>query len=307
MPSPRLGPPRRPCGRLADTLTIRDATRNNLRRLSVDLPVGVLTVLTGVAGSGKSSLAAELIDQHEATVIDQRPVSANRRSTPITYTNIAPAIRRLFATHHGVPAGLFSANADGACPACGGTGVIYTDLAFMDGQQVECETCHGRRFKPEVLAYTVDGLSIADVDELTVDQAIDRLPDAKIARAIEQLHAVGLGYLRLGQPLSTLSGGEAQRVKIAKQLRTVERPTVYVLDEPTTGLHLRDIDTLLHVLDRLVDGGHTVVVIEHHLDVIRHADWLIDLGPGPGRHGGRVPTKATWATTGIALPPPRRR
>lgn len=164
-----------------------------------------MTVLTGVAGSGKSSLATELVDQHEAIVIDQKPVSTNRRSTPITYTGIAPAIRRLFARRNDVPASLFSANSDGGCPDCKGTGVIYTDLAFMEGQEVVCETCHGRRFTPEVLAHTVDGMSIADVDDLTVEQAVARLPDKGIARALEQLAAVGLGYLRLGQSLSTLS------------------------------------------------------------------------------------------------------
>ncbi|MEU4579080.1 MULTISPECIES: excinuclease ABC subunit UvrA [Nonomuraea] len=269
-------------------LTVAGASRNNLRDLTVRIPTGVLTVFTGVAGSGKSSLAHELVAQHDATVIDQRPVSANRRSTPITYTGIAPAIRRLFARRNGVPAALFSANSEGACPACKGLGVIYTDLAFMDGQEVRCETCEGRRFTPEVLAHTVDGLSIADVDDLTIAEAVDRLPDRAIADALRQLSAVGLGYLRLGQSLSTLSGGECQRVKIAKELRESARPTVYVLDEPTTGLHPSDVGTLLRVLGDLVAQGHTVVVIEHNLDVVRQADWLVDLGPGPGRHGGSV-------------------
>jgi excinuclease UvrABC ATPase subunit len=270
------------------SLTIAEATRNNLRHVTVNVPTGVMTVLTGVAGSGKSSLAAELVARHAATVIDQNPVSANRRSTPITYTGIALAIRKLFAKHNHVPAGLFSANSEGACPDCNGLGVIYTDLAFMDGQEVICETCHGRRFTPDVLAYTVSGLSIADVGDLTVDQAIGQLPDQQISLALQHLVDVGLGYLRLGQSLSTLSGGECQRVKIAKELREMEQPTTYLLDEPTTGLHLSDIDTLLHVLDSLVDQGHTVLVIEHNLDVIRQADWLIDLGPGPGKHGGTV-------------------
>jgi excinuclease UvrABC ATPase subunit len=269
-------------------LVVRGASRNNLRDLTVRFPTGVLTVLTGVAGSGKSSLAAELIAQHDAIVIDQKPVSTNRRSTPITYTGIAPAIRKLFAMHNNVAAKLFSPNSEGACPDCKGLGVIYTDLAFMDGQEIVCPTCGGRRFTPAVLAYTVDGLSIADVDDLTIDEAVVRLPDQAIARALRQLALVGLGYLRLGQSLSTLSGGECQRVKIAKELRQAEDPAAYVLDEPTTGLHLNDIDTLLHVLESLVEQGHTVVVIEHNLDVIRQADWLIDLGPGPGRHGGTV-------------------
>ncbi|GAA5164827.1 excinuclease ABC subunit UvrA [Pseudonocardia eucalypti] len=269
-------------------LTVTGATRNNLRNLTVDIPTGVLTVFTGVAGSGKSSLATELVAQHAATVIDQRPVSTNRRSSPITYTGIAPAIRKLFARHNGVPAALFSANSKGACPDCKGLGVIYTDLAFLDGQETVCETCHGRRFTPEVLGHTVGGLSIADIDELSVDEAIERLPSAAISGALAQLAEVGLGYLHLGQPLSTLSGGECQRVKIARQLHTAEEPTTYLLDEPTTGLHRSDIDTLLRVLDGLVEQGHTVVVIEHNLDVIRRADWLLDLGPGPGRHGGSL-------------------
>jgi excinuclease UvrABC ATPase subunit len=270
-------------------LMVRDANRNNLNDVTVGVPTGVMTVLTGVAGSGKSSLAQELVAQCGAVVIDQKPVSANRRSTPITYTAIAPAIRKLFAERNNVAAGLFSANSAGACPECGGLGVFHTDLAFMEGQEVVCETCHGRRFTPEVLQYEVNGHSIADVDELTIDEAIAELPDAAITRALEQLEAVGLGYLRLGQSLNTLSGGECQRVKIAKELRAAaERPTTYVLDEPTSGLHLDDIDTLLEVLDSLVECGHTVVVVEHNREVIKQADWLIDLGPGPGRHGGTV-------------------
>jgi excinuclease UvrABC ATPase subunit len=283
--------PRPPSG----TITVTDAHRNNLRHVTVGIPTGVLTALTGVAGSGKSSLAGELVDQHGATVIDQRPIGTSRRSTPITYTGIAPAIRKLFATAHGVAPGLFSANSTGACPECRGAGVIYTDLAFMDGQQTVCEACGGRRFTTEVLRYTVDGLSIADVDDLTVDQAIERLSEPAITRRLDHLAAVGLGYLRLGQPLSTLSGGECQRAKIAKHLHDAAQPTVYVLDEPTTGLHLDDVDTLLRVLGRLVDHGHTVVVIEHNVDVIRAADWLIDLGPGPGRHGGTVLYEGTVA------------
>ncbi|ROT28211.1 excinuclease ABC subunit UvrA [Micromonospora sp. HM5-17] len=276
--------PRTPRG----AVTIAAATRNNLKNVTVDIPTGVMTVFTGVAGSGKSSLAAELVAQHDAVVIDQRPVSTNRRSTPITYTGIAAPIRRLFARHNGVPAGLFSANSEGACPDCKGLGVIYTDLAFMEGQETVCDTCQGRRFTREVLRYRVDGLSIADVDDLTIAEAVRRLADPAITRALRHLEEVGLGYLRLGQPLSTLSGGECQRVKIAKELRDATGPTLYVLDEPTTGLHLRDIDTLLNVLDNLVAHGHTVVVIEHNLDVIRRADWLVDLGPGPGRHGGQI-------------------
>ncbi|NUP03855.1 MAG: ATP-binding cassette domain-containing protein, partial [Nonomuraea sp.] len=269
-------------------ITVSGATRNNLRNLTVRLPAGVLTVLTGVAGSGKSSLAAELVAQHDATVIDQRPVGANRRSTPITYTGIAGPVRRLFARHSGLPASMFSPNSAGACPDCGGLGVIYTDLAFMDGQETVCGTCDGRRFLDEVLRHRVDGLSIADIDDLTIADAVDRLPDRRIREGLGDLRRVGLGYLRLGQPLTTLSGGECQRVKIAKELRDSAEPALYVLDEPTTGLHPRDIGTLLDVLGQLVGQGHTVVVIEHNLDVVRHADWLVDLGPGPGKHGGQV-------------------
>ena len=269
-------------------ITVKDAERNNLRNLTVDIPTGVLTVLTGVAGSGKSSLAAELVEQHGAVVIDQRPVGANRRSTPITYTGLAAPIRRLFAKRSGLPAKHFSANSEGACPECDGLGSIYTDLAFMDGRETVCEACEGRRFTDEVLRHRVEGLSIADVGELTIAGALRRLPDPAIGEALRHLEQVGLGYLRLGQPLTTLSGGECQRVKIAKELREAHEPSLYVLDEPTTGLHLSDVETLLGVLERLLDRGHTVVVIEHDLDVIRRADWIVDLGPGPGRHGGRV-------------------
>ncbi|MFI6816648.1 ATP-binding cassette domain-containing protein [Nonomuraea sp. NPDC050328] len=269
-------------------ITVAGATRNNLKDLTVDFPAQVLTVLTGVAGSGKSSLAAELVAQQGAVVIDQRALSTNRRSTPITYTGIAAPIRKLFAQASGLPAGHFSANSAGACPDCNGLGVIYTDLAFMDGQETVCQTCQGRRFTPEVLAHRVNGLSIADVDDLTIHDALDLLPDAAIRRGLGHLDRVGLGYLRLGQPLTTLSGGECQRVKIAKELRDSAEPTLYVMDEPTTGLHLRDIATLLRILDQLVEQGHTAVVIEHNVQVIRHADWVIDLGPGPGKHGGQV-------------------
>ncbi|ADB30260.1 ABC transporter related protein [Kribbella flavida DSM 17836] len=270
------------------SITIADATRNNLRHVTVDLPAGVLTVLTGVAGSGKSSLAAELVEQHAAVVIDQKAVTTNRRSTPITWTGIAPAVRRTFAQRNGVSAALFSANSEGACPTCKGLGVIHTDLAFMDGQETVCESCDGRRYTAEVLAYQVAGLSIADIDDLTVDEAVRRFPDRAVVKALGAIADVGLGYLRLGQPLTTLSGGECQRLKIARELHDADKPTLYVLDEPTTGLHLNDIDTLLGILDQLVDRGHTVVVIEHNLDVIRQADWVVDLGPGPGQHGGRV-------------------
>ena len=276
--------PRSPRG----SLPVRGAQRNTLQDLDVDIPLGVLTVLTGVAGSGKSSLAAELVAQHEAVVVDQRPVAGNRRSTPITYTGIAVPIRKLFASRHGVEAGMFSANSRGGCPACEGLGVLRTDLAFMDGQESECEACGGTGYAPEVLEMRLDGLSIADVESLTIGEGVERLPSAAVRRGLADLEAVGLGYLRLGQALSTLSGGESQRVKIARELRSAEPGSLYVLDEPTTGLHLEDVDTLMGVLDQLLEAEHTVVVIEHALEVIRRADHLIDLGPGPGRHGGRI-------------------
>ncbi|MEU6248033.1 excinuclease ABC subunit UvrA [Glycomyces sp. NPDC047010] len=282
--APAAAAPREATG----ALTVAKAERNNLLSVTVDVPTGVLTVLTGVAGSGKSSLAAELVEQHGAIVVDQRPVGANRRSTPITYTGIAAPLRRLFAKASGLPAKYFSANSEGACPDCKGLGIVYTDLAFMDGQETVCETCGGRRFTEEALRHRVGGLTIADVDGLTISEALERLADPAIRKGLHHLDRVGLGYLRLGQPLTTLSGGECQRVKIARELKEATEPSLYVLDEPTTGLHLRDIDTLAAVLDRLVDGGHTVVVIEHNLDVIRRADWVVDLGPGAGRHGGRV-------------------
>ncbi|MFG3339954.1 ATP-binding cassette domain-containing protein [Glycomyces sp. NPDC048151] len=283
-PAPPVGEPRRASG----VVTIEHADRNNLRDVTVGVPTGVLTVLTGVAGSGKSSLAAALVEQHDAIVVDQRPVGANRRSTPITYTGIAAPVRRLFAKASGLPAKYFSANSEGGCPECKGLGVVYTDLAFMDGQETVCETCGGRRFTEEALRHRVDGLTIADVGDLTIAEALQRLADPSIRKGLHHLDRVGLGYLRLGQPLTTLSGGECQRVKIARELREAAEPSVYVLDEPTTGLHLRDVDTLMEVLFQLVEAGHTVVVIEHHLEVIRRADWIVDLGPGAGRHGGRV-------------------
>jgi excinuclease UvrABC ATPase subunit len=276
--------PRPPAGWLG----VEHARRNNLGDVSVEVPLGVMTVLTGVAGSGKSSLGQELVARHAATTIDQRPVAANRRSTPITYTGIAAAIRKHFAAQTGAPESLFSANSDGGCPDCKGLGVIYTDLAFMDGQETVCSSCGGTKFTAEALSHTVDGLSIVDVERLTVAEALDRLDVPTVRRRLSHLEWVGLGYLGLGQPLNTLSGGEAQRVKIAKELRDANEPGLYLLDEPTTGLHLSDIARLLTVLDDLIAQGHTVLVIEHNLEVIAQADWLIDLGPGPGRHGGQV-------------------
>jgi excinuclease UvrABC ATPase subunit len=263
--------PRTPTG----YVTVR-ANKNNLRNVKVDFPTGVLTAVTGVAGSGKSSLVSELPG---ATVIDQSAVSTNRRSTVATYTGIADHLRKLFARTHDVSPALFSANSAGACPDCRGLGVVDTDLAFMDGITTVCGTCHGKRFTDEVLKYTVDGRSIADVLDTTIAEAdVDHPSRARLL-------AVGLGYLTLGQPLPTLSGGECQRLKLATELGG---GGLYVLDEPTTGLHPADVQRLVGIMDGLVDNGNTVVVVEHNLDVIRQADWLVDLGPGAGHDGGQV-------------------
>lgn len=281
----RTAPPRRaPDG----GYLVAEARRNNLQGVTVEIPAGVLTAITGVAGSGKSSLVEEMLDQHPATVIDQRAVTTNRRSSPLTYTGIAPSVRKLFARRSGTRSALFSANSEGGCVECRGLGIVYTDLAFMDGEETVCPECGGARFRPEALAHKVGGLTIADVEDLTVDEAMERLPTSGVTRPLRALQDVGLAYLRLGQPLSTLSGGECQRLKIAKEFSSSGEQDLYVLDEPTTGLHLSDIDTLLSTLDRLADSGATVVVVEHNVDVIRHADRVIDLGPGAGKHGGRV-------------------
>ena len=282
---PQLEPPRAPTG----LVPVRGATSHNLDDLDVDFPSGVLTVVTGVAGAGKSSLVGVLLDQHpEATVIDQAAVSTSRRSNTATYTGIAPAIRQLFAQANGVSSSLFSANSAGACAECRGLGVAYTDLAFMEGFTAVCGTCDGRRFTDEVLALTLDGRSIADVLDLTIEEARQVLDDERIAPVLDALADVGLDYLTLGQPTSTLSGGECQRVKLATELHSAPRDTLYVLDEPTIGLHMADVGRLMAILDRLVDTRNTVVVVEHNLDVIRRADWIIDLGPGAGHHGGQV-------------------
>ena len=259
--------------------------------------------MTGVAGSGKSSLidGVFLPEHPEAIVIDQSAVGTTSRSNPATYTGVMDDIRKAFATANKVDAGLFSFNSKGACENCNGSGVIYTDLAFLDGIKTPCEICEGRRFKDEVLEYQLDGRNVSDVLALTVAQALESFTQKEIVRKLQAMSDVGLDYLTLGQPLSTLSGGECQRIKLASELH--RKGNIYVLDEPTTGLHMSDTGHLLAMLDRLVDAGNTVIVIEHNLDVIRNADWIIDLGPEGGTRGGRdrVHRHADRAARGRAL------
>ncbi|MDT0331539.1 excinuclease ABC subunit UvrA [Nocardiopsis lambiniae] len=268
-------------------LPITGATSHNLKDVSVDVPLGVLTVVTGVAGSGKSSLVHGALPGREGVVVvDQSPIKGSRRSNPATYTGLLDPIRTAFARANGVRAALFSANSDGACPECKGAGVIYTDLAMMAGVATTCEQCEGRRFRPEVLVHELRGRNIAQVLAMSVVEAREFFPSGNARVILDRLHDVGLGYLGLGQPLTTLSGGERQRLKLA--ISMARQGAVYVMDEPTSGLHLADVDRLLALLDRLVDDGNTVIVIEHHQAVMAHADHIIDLGPGAGYEGGRV-------------------
>ena len=275
--------PREPTGHLE----IRGASTHNLKNVDVDLPLGVLTVVTGVAGSGKSSLIHGSLPRREGVaVVDQSAIRGSRRSNPATYTGLLDPIRTAFAKANGVKAALFSANSEGACPNCKGIGLVYTDLAMMAGVASVCERCEGKRFTPEVLTYTLRGKNISEVLAMPVTEAREFFPTGQARAILDRLADVGLGYLGLGQPLTTLSGGERQRVKLAIQM--AEKATVYVLDEPTTGLHLADVDQLLALLDRLVDDGNTVICIEHHQAVMAHADWIVDLGPGAGQDGGEV-------------------
>ncbi|KYJ99138.1 ATP-binding cassette domain-containing protein [Microbacterium sp. CH1] len=280
-------------------IEVRGASTNNLQNVDVDIPTGVLTVVTGVAGSGKSSLIHGSVTGREGVVaIDQSAIKGSRRSNPATYTGLLEPIRKAFAKANGVKPALFSANSEGACPTCKGAGVIITELGFMDTIETPCEDCGGKRFQAAVLEYKLGGKDITEVLDLPVSEARvffsegeAKLPAA--AAILGRLEDVGLGYLSLGQPLSTLSGGERQRIKLAIQMG--EKGDVYVLDEPTTGLHLADVDTILGLLDRLVDAGKTVVVIEHHQAVMAHADWIIDVGPGAGHDGGRIVFEGTPA------------
>ncbi|GIG61349.1 excinuclease ABC subunit A [Longispora fulva] len=274
------------------TWEIRGATANNLHDVDVDIPLGVLVVVTGVAGSGKSSLIHGSVSGRDGVVsVDQAPIRGSRRSNPATYTGLLDPIRKAFAKANDVKPALFSANSEGACPTCNGAGVIFTDLAMMAGVATTCEECEGKRFQADVLEYTFGGRDISEVLAMSVTEAeaFFGAGEAKTPaahRILDRLADVGLGYLTLGQPLTTLSGGERQRVKLATHM--TEKGGVYVLDEPTAGLHLADVEQLLGLLDRLVDSGKSVIVIEHHQAVMAHADWIVDLGPGAGHDGGRV-------------------
>ncbi|HEY5272564.1 MAG TPA: excinuclease ABC subunit UvrA [Acidimicrobiales bacterium] len=281
------------------SLEIRGANTHNLRELDVDVPLGVLVVVTGVAGSGKSSLVHGSIPAGAGVVsIDHAAIRGSRRSNPATYTGLLEPVRKAFAKANGVKPALFSANSEGACPTCNGAGVIYTDLAMMAGVATTCEDCDGKRFDASVLDYHLGGLDISEVLAMSVTDAAKFFDTGEAlvpaAHAIlERLNDVGLGYLSLGQPLTTLSGGERQRLKLASHM--AERGGIYVLDEPTSGLHLADVEQLLGLLDRLVDSGKSVIVIEHHQAVMAHADWIIDLGPGAGHDGGRLVFEGTPA------------
>jgi excinuclease UvrABC ATPase subunit len=286
---------RKPSG----ALEVRGASTHNLQNIDVDIPLGVLVVVTGVAGSGKSSLIHGSISGRKGVVsVDQTPIRGSRRSNPATYTELLEPIRKAFAKENGVKPALFSANSEGACPTCNGAGVIYTDLAMMAGVTTVCEDCEGKRFQASVLEYRLGKLNIAEVLDLSMSDALAFFGaegvNTPAAHAIlQRLVDVGLGYLTLGQPLTTLSGGERQRLKLAIHLG--EEGGVYVLDEPTTGLHLADLEQLLGLLDRLVDSGKSLIVIEHHLSVMAHADWIVDLGPRAGHDGGKVVFEGTPA------------
>jgi excinuclease UvrABC ATPase subunit len=280
-------------------IEVRGADLHNLRDVDVDVPLGVLCAVTGVAGSGKSSLIHGYVSKREGVVaVDQGAIKGSRRSNPATYTGLLDPVRTAFAKANGVKPALFSANSEGACPECKGAGIIYTDLGMMATMESVCQVCEGKRFDAAVLEYTLGGKNIAEVLDLSMSEALEffSTPESKIPKAakiLERLVDVGIGYIKLGQALSTLSGGERQRLKLA--IHMIEDAEVYVLDEPTTGLHLADVEQLLGVLDRLVDAGKSVIVIEHHQAVMAHADWIIDLGPGAGHDGGRVVFEGTPA------------
>ncbi|MFS0734253.1 excinuclease ABC subunit UvrA [Microbacterium sp. 1P10UB] len=276
------------------SLPIRGATQHNLKAVDVDIPLGILTVVTGVAGSGKSSLIHGNVPAFDdVVVVDQTPIKGSRRSSPATYTGLLDTIRAAFAKANGVKPALFSANSAGACPACRGLGVIITTLGFTQTVETLCELCQGTGFSDEVLEYTLDGKNIAEVLALSASEALEFFPKGPAALTLARMVDVGIGYITLGQALNTLSGGERQRLKLA--ISMAKKGAIYVLDEPTTGLHLADIDNMLGMLDRLVEAGNSVIVIEHHQAVMAHADWIIDLGPGAGHDGGRVVFEGTPA------------
>ncbi|HVX47353.1 MAG TPA: ATP-binding cassette domain-containing protein, partial [Mycobacteriales bacterium] len=283
----------------SDTLPVRGADLHNLRQVDVDIPLGVLTVLTGVAGSGKSSLVQSSVSGRDGVVtVDQTPIRGSRRSNPATYTGLLDPIRKAFAKAGGVKPAMFSSNSEGACAACKGAGVIYTELGVMATVESTCEECEGRRFQAAVLEHHLGGRNISEVLAMSVAEAEAFFAEGEAKtpaahKILTYLADVGLGYLKLGQPLTTLSGGERQRLKLATHMG--ERAGIYVLDEPTTGLHLADVEQLLALLDKLVDGGKSVIVIEHHQAVMAHADWIIDLGPGAGHDGGQVVFEGTPA------------
>lgn len=277
--------PRRQTG----SLPIRDACLHNLKHVNVDIPLGIMTVVTGVAGSGKSTLISRVfagLYEDDIVMVGQGPITATNRSTPSSYLGFFDEIRKLLARENGRPEGLFSFNSTGACPVCGGRGVIVTELAFMDPVVTECEACGGLRYNEEALACTYKGKNIVELLRMTASQAMEVFENAKIRKHLKVMEQVGLSYLTLGQPLSTLSGGERQRIKLAKHLG--KKSGIFVMDEPTTGLHMSDIENLLKLFDTIVSRGNTLVVIEHNLDVIKQADWIIDIGPDGGKNGGEV-------------------
>ena len=277
--------PRRPAG----SLPVRDACLHNLKHVDADIPLGIMTVVTGVAGSGKSTLISQVFAKQyedDIVMIDQGPITATNRSTPASFLGFFDEIRKLLSRENGRPESLFSFNSTGACPVCGGKGVIVTELAFMDPVITECEACGGVRYNEEALVCRYQGKNIVELLGLTASQAMEIFEDAKIRKHLKVMQQVGLSYLKLGQPLSTLSGGERQRIKLAKNLG--KKGSIIVMDEPTTGLHMSDIQNLLKLFDTIVSRGNTLVVIEHNLDVMKQADWIIDIGPDGGKNGGEV-------------------